>query len=81
MRIVLETENLEKASKKELLEFISYYITQIEDILEIADNDEKFTTMNLTILEKLFDSFQDYAKKHRIILRVDDEEFDSADFY
>lgn len=79
MRVVMEIEDVELGYKKDLLDFISIYISKLELILDDINN---FVSMDLSLFEKMFDQFQDYVSiELKIIPRVDDEDFSYSDYY
>lgn len=79
MVVVMKIEHLEYCYKKDLLQFIGLYVSKAEDIM---DNLENFINLDLTILEELFNQFQDYVSVElNIIPRVDDDDFNYAEYY
>lgn len=79
IRIVLDNiEDLTFAMKKDLLEFIEDYVSNVEKIYLFSDKDEKiFDNLNLNSLENLFDRLQNFISKDLEILPIlDDDEFD-----
>lgn len=79
MNVVMRIEQIEIDYKKDLMEFIDYYVNKLESILLSLNS---LLTVDLTLFEDLFDQFQDYVSNElKIIPRVDDENFDYADYY
>ena len=79
INIVMTIERIEIDYKKDLMEFINYYVNKLESILL---NLNSLLSVDLTLFEDLFDQFQDYVSKElEIIPRVDDEDFNYADYY
>lgn len=83
IRIILNRETLDKEHEKDLLNFIEIYIEEIELILNKFDEkNDKFESIDMNLLEKLFEQFQDYVNiELKIIQRVDDENFSYKDYY
>jgi hypothetical protein len=81
MQVIIKQEHLKPSYKRDLLKFIDFYIKQIELNLKLQLN-EKIDALDLNLIEKLFNQFQDYVNQElNIISRVDDEEFNYANFY
>ena len=79
MRIVMKIEHIDIAYKKDLMEFINYYANKLESTLLSLNN---LLNVDLTLFEDLFDQFQNYVSKElKIIPRVDDDNFDYANYY
>ena len=75
----MKIEDIDLLYKKDLLEFINFYISKLEEIMR---NLKGFEYLNLDIIEELFDQFQDYVSKElEIIPRVDDDNFNYKDYY
>ncbi len=75
----MKIEDIDLLYKKDLLEFINFYISKLEEIMR---NLKGFEYLNLDIIEELFDQFQDYVSKElEIIPRVDDDNFNYEDYY
>ena len=75
----MRIEQIEIDYKKDLMEFIDYYVNKLESILLSLNS---LLTVDLTLFKDLFDQFQDYVSNElKIIPRVDDENFDYADYY
>ena len=81
MQVIIKQDHLKPSYKRDLLKFIDFYIKQIELNLKLQLN-EKIDALDLNLIEKLFNQFQDYVNQElNIISRVDDEEFNYANFY
>ena len=79
IRIVMKIEKIKISNKKDLYEFINYYVNNLESISSCLNN---LSTVDLTLFEDLFNQFQDYVSRELgIIPRVDDVNFDYANYY
>jgi len=79
MNVIMKIEDIDLIYKKDLLDFISFYVSRIKSILR---GFEDFINLDLSIVEELFEQFQDYVSiELRIIPRVDDDNFNFADYY
>lgn len=82
MRVVMKIETSTPNYEEDVLDFISVYIDNIESILKEHTNpDDEFETFDFTLVEKLFNQFQDYVSQElEIIPRLDDEDFDFENY-
>lgn len=79
MSIVMKIEKIKFSNKKDLYESINYYVNNLDSISSGLNN---LSTLDLTLFEDLFNQFQDYVSRELgIIPRVDDVNFDYANYY
>lgn len=79
MNVIMKIEDIGLIYKKDLLDFISFYVSRIKSILR---GFEDFINLDLSIVEELFEQFQDYVSiELNIIPRVDDDNFNFAEYY
>lgn len=83
LRIVLREEDLNKYLKNDLINAISQYIKDIENIYSLCNGDNVvFENMNLTDIIKHFNRLQNYISQDLDVLpRLDDDSFDDSLFY
>ena len=75
----MKIEKIKISNKKDLYESINYYVNNLDSISSGLNN---LSTLDLTLFEDLFNQFQDYVSRELgIIPRVDDVNFDYANYY